>query len=95
LRYVDELARMGAHVEVQGQTAIIYGPTSLRGTEVCALDIRAGAAVLLAGLAANGETVIHEARRIERGYADFAANLGVLGAECVVETVEVAPQERL
>jgi len=86
LRYVGELAKMGAEVEVHGQTAIIRGPRRLMGTEVRALDLRAGAAVVLAGLAAEGETVVRDARHIARGYADMAGGLQALGASCRVET---------
>ena len=79
---------MGADVEVRGQTAIFRGPSRLRGAEVRALDLRAGAAVVLAGLAAEGETVVHEAQNIERGYTDFALHLAALGADCRAETSE-------
>lgn len=84
LRYIAELARMGADVDSRGQTAFIRGPTRLRGAEVWASDLRAGAAVVLAGLAATGETIVRNGQYIERGYADFAANLQALGAECSV-----------
>lgn len=89
LRYVDELVRMGANIYVRAQTAIIRGPVKLRGTEVTALDLRAGAAVVLAGLVAEGETIIHNGHSIERGYGDFAANLTALGAACAAETIEL------
>jgi len=88
LRYVGELALMGADVEVQGQSAIIRGPTPLHGAEVKALDLRAGAAVTLAGLVAEGETVVRDAHQIERGYTDFVSNLTSLGGDCSVETVD-------
>jgi UDP-N-acetylglucosamine 1-carboxyvinyltransferase len=87
LRYVDELARMGAQVRVEGQTAYFAGPSRLVGTDVRAQDLRAGAALVLAGLVARGETVVHNAGLIERGYAEFAPNLCALGASCVAETV--------
>jgi UDP-N-acetylglucosamine 1-carboxyvinyltransferase len=88
LRYVDELKRMGADVSVQGQTAIFRGPSRLTGTDVRALDLRAGAAMVMAGLVADGETVVHAAHVIERGYTNFAANLCSLGGACLPETVE-------
>jgi UDP-N-acetylglucosamine 1-carboxyvinyltransferase len=87
LRYLGELARMGADVEVRGQTGLIRGPTPLFGAEVRALDLRAGAAVVLAGLAARGETLVRDAHHIERGYSDFAATLSRLGGSVVAETV--------
>jgi len=89
LRYLAELARMGANVESRGQTAFIRGPSRLHGAEVCAHDLRAGAAVVLAGLAASGETVVRNGQYIERGYTDFAANLRALGAECTMLGVDM------
>jgi UDP-N-acetylglucosamine 1-carboxyvinyltransferase len=90
LRYATELARMGADISVDGQTALIRGPARLRGAEVKALDLRAGAAVVLAGLAAEGETVVRDGRHIARGYTSFAENLRALGGACVEEVVEPA-----
>lgn len=87
LRYVAELEKMGAIVEVHGQTAVIHGPAALRGADVRALDLRAGAAVVLAGLAAEGETLVRDAQHIARGYAEFAATLGSLGADCTSENL--------
>lgn len=87
LRYVEELARMGADVHVEGQTAVFRGPSPLVGTDVRAQDLRAGAALVLAGLTAQGETVVRAAHLIERGYADFAPNLQALGASCTTATV--------
>lgn len=90
LRYAGELVRMGADIHVRGQTAIIRGPTPLRGAEVRALDLRAGAAVLLAGLVAEGETVVRDAQMIERGYAGLAEQLRAMGADCRVELLAPA-----
>ena len=95
LRYVVELARMGANVEVQGQSALIRGPTPLRAAEVSALDLRAGAAVVLAGLVADGETIVHDAQQVERGYTDFVANVTSLGGECVAQMLERPASETL
>jgi len=80
LRYVDELRKMGAQIQVRGQTAIIRGPAPLRGAEVRALDIRGGAAVTLAGLAAEGKTTIMDVHLIDRGYEGIDAKLASLGA---------------
>lgn len=88
LRYVGELERMGADVEVQGQVAIIRGPTSLAGAEVTALDLRAGAAVILAGLVAEGETVVRNAQQVERGYTHFLTKIAELGGNCTAESLE-------
>jgi UDP-N-acetylglucosamine 1-carboxyvinyltransferase len=80
LTYVGELQKMGAHILVDGQTAVIDGPTPLRGTRVKALDIRAGAAVMLAGLAAPGETVVAQDFQVDRGYERIDEKLARLGA---------------
>ncbi|MHB1414500.1 MAG: UDP-N-acetylglucosamine 1-carboxyvinyltransferase [Chloroflexota bacterium] len=81
LGYVSELVRMGANIEVQGQTATISGPTPLRGGTVRARDLRAGAALVVAGLAAEGETVIEDIHHLERGYEDIVGKLASLGAD--------------
>jgi UDP-N-acetylglucosamine 1-carboxyvinyltransferase len=80
LGYGIELAKMGARFEVAGQTARITGPTPLRGADVRALDIRSGAAVVLAALAANGVTTIHDVHHLDRGYNDLFQTLVSLGA---------------
>ncbi len=80
LHYVEELRKMGARIQVRGQTAIVQGPTPLQGAEVRALDIRSGAAVVLAALAAEGRTVISDVRFIERGYEGLDAKFASLGA---------------
>jgi UDP-N-acetylglucosamine 1-carboxyvinyltransferase len=84
LLYVEELRRMGARIDLSsGRTAIIHGPTPLRGTSVTALDIRSGAAMVLAGLAAEGTTQISNVGYIDRGYEDLDAKLRGLGASIV------------
>ncbi|MCS7051340.1 MAG: UDP-N-acetylglucosamine 1-carboxyvinyltransferase, partial [Thermomicrobium sp.] len=81
LRYTSELRKMGAHIElIDRQQAIIEGPTQLRGAEVRALDIRSGACLVLAGLVAEGETVITDAHHLRRGYEDLVGKLATLGA---------------
>ena len=80
LRYVDELISMGARIQVRGQTAIIHGPTPLHGAKVRALDIRSGAAMTLAGLAAEGTTIIADVHYIDRGYDRIDLKLAGLGA---------------
>lgn len=79
LGYADELQAMGAHVEVEGQTARVFGPTPLHGAQVRALDIRTGAALILAGLVGEGETTITDAQVVERGYEDLVELLQDLG----------------
>lgn len=85
-RYVDELTRMGGVVKVEGNTAIIDGTSRYTGAEITAPDLRAGAALVLAGLAAEGITTIDSIHYIERGYEDFPAKLRSLGA--LIERVE-------
>lgn len=80
LLHAAELAKMGADIRVTGQTARIFGPTPLRGTEVRALDIRSGAALVLAALAAEGSTTILDAQHLDRGYEDLVGTLQNLGA---------------
>lgn len=80
-KYVDELARMGANIKVEGNTAIIEGVNKYTGASITAPDLRAGAALVLAGLAADGITLIDDIVYIERGYEDFPQKLETLGAQ--------------
>ena len=80
-RYVDELLRMGAQIDVQGNTATITGPTPLHAASVMSMDLRAGAAMVLAGLIADGTTEIGNIRYIERGYENLVKKLTRLGAD--------------
>ncbi|MDD4239356.1 MAG: UDP-N-acetylglucosamine 1-carboxyvinyltransferase [Desulfotomaculaceae bacterium] len=76
----DELKRMGARIKVEGRMAVIEGVPSLQGAQVKATDLRAGAALIVAGLMANGETEIGNAEYIDRGYYDLEKKLSSLGA---------------
>ena len=87
-KYVDELTRMGANIKVEGNTAIIDGVTRYTGASITAPDLRAGAALVLAGLVAEGFTTIDDIRYIERGYEDFEIKLRSLGAQ--IEKVDSA-----
>ncbi len=80
-KYMDELRRMGAEVQVDGRTAIIEGVGGFHGTNVRACDLRAGAAVVVAGLCAEGKTLVEDIHYIERGYEDFVGKLSGLGAD--------------
>ena len=80
-RYSDELRRMGAHIQVDGKVAVIEGVDKLTGAPVRASDLRAGAALVIAGLAAEGITEIEEIGYIERGYEDIVEKLRKLGAD--------------
>ncbi len=79
-RYIEELRRMGANISVDGRTAVIEGVKELDGAPVKATDLRAGAALVIAGLAAKGTTVIDEIRHIERGYEEIIEKFQSLGA---------------
>ena len=80
-KYVDELSRMGANIKVEGNTAIIDGVEQLTGARVSSPDLRAGAALVIAGLAAEGFTIVDDIVYIQRGYEDFDGKLRALGAE--------------
>ena len=79
-RYVDELVRMGADIRAEGHHAVVRGVEALSGAPVRAPDIRAGAALVVAGLAAEGETLVSAAHHVDRGYQDLVGNLARLGA---------------
>jgi UDP-N-acetylglucosamine 1-carboxyvinyltransferase len=82
---VNELIKMGAKVEVAGTAMLVHGPSVLKGAEVTAHDLRTGIALVLAGLAAEGETVVSPSYPIDRGHASVAARLTTLGADVTVE----------
>jgi len=79
-KYVDELTKMGANIKVEGNTAIINGVEKLTGATVCTPDLRAGAALVIAGLTAEGYTVVEHVEYIERGYENFEKKLRGIGA---------------
>jgi UDP-N-acetylglucosamine 1-carboxyvinyltransferase len=80
-RYVDELRRMGADIRTEGHHAVVRGVRRLSGAPVRAPDLRAGAALVLAGMMAEGETVVSDAEHIDRGYEDLPSTLSSLGAD--------------
>ncbi len=90
-RYVDELKRMGAHIQVDDKTAVVEGVEKLTGAPVQASDLRAGAALVIAALAAQGESEIGCVQYIERGYEDIVGKLRALGAD--IRSVEVSSDE--
>ena len=85
-KYVDELARMGGNIKVEGNVAVIDGVPGFTGAQVEAPDLRAGAALVIAGLAAEGYTVVDEIGYIQRGYESFEEKLQSLGA--MIEKVD-------
>ncbi len=82
--YVSELNRMGADIRTDGRHAVVRGVPRLSGAPVAAPDLRAGAALVLAGLVAEGETLVRNYHHVQRGYDDFAGKLRSLGAEVEV-----------
>ncbi len=85
-KYVDEMTRMGGDIKVEGNTAFINGVEKYTGAGITAPDLRAGAALVIAGLAAEGITTVDDIKYIERGYEDFHIKLQSLGA--VMERVD-------
>jgi UDP-N-acetylglucosamine 1-carboxyvinyltransferase len=88
-KYVDELNRMGSNIKVEGNTAYIEGVDHLTGAQLAAPDLRAGAALVLAALAADGISEIEDIEYVQRGYEDFDGKLRSLGA-----TIERVNTER-
>ena len=80
-KYVDELKRLGAHIQVDGKVAVVEGVTQLVGAPIQACDLRAGAALVIAGLAAQGTTELSHIQYIERGYEDLVGKLRAVGAD--------------
>jgi UDP-N-acetylglucosamine 1-carboxyvinyltransferase len=80
-QHVPDLVKMGAVIELRARTALVTGPTRLRGTAVVVPDIRSGAALVIAALCADGESVLHRSWHVDRGYPDLVSRLTELGAE--------------
>ncbi len=89
-RYVDELRRMGANISVEGRVAVIEGVDRLKGAPVKACDLRAGAALIIAALAAEGVSEIYDIFHVERGYENMEVKLRSLGAN-IIKTTEPDP----
>ena len=83
-KYVDELKRLGAHIQVDGKVAVVEGVKQLVGAPIQACDLRAGAALVIAGLAAHGTTELSHIQYIERGYEDLVGKLRAVGADISV-----------
>ena len=95
-KYVNELRKMGAEIQVDGRMAVFEGGSKLTGAVVQACDLRAGAAMVIAGLCAKGVTEVEDVHYIERGYENFVGKLSALGAEIeIVSADEVAESERI
>lgn len=92
--HVEEFRRMNASVKIEGRSVIMEGPSKLQGAEVSATDLRAAAALILAGLAADGITRVNQLQHLDRGYVDFHLKLAALGADIErVSTVEAKVKE--
>lgn len=89
-KYVDELARMGANIKVESNVAVVTGVAELTGASLCAPDLRAGAALVIAGLAAEGITTVEQIHFIERGYEHFEQKMRELGADIEIVDSEDA-----
>ncbi|MHC4838109.1 MAG: UDP-N-acetylglucosamine 1-carboxyvinyltransferase, partial [Planctomycetota bacterium] len=89
--HVPELQRLGAEIRREGATAEVHGPASLSGAPVLASDLRASAALVLAGLAAEGETIVRRVYHLDRGYEGMERKLAQLGAAVHREVDEARP----
>ena len=79
--HVQELARLGAHIKLEGDTAIVSGVKRLRGAPVMATDLRASVSLVIAGLAAEGETIVNRVYHLDRGFERLEEKLGACGAD--------------
>ena len=84
--HVEEFRRMNADIKIEGRSVVINGPSNIQGAEVTATDLRAGAALVVSGLVADGITSITELKHLDRGYVDFHKKLAALGAD--IERIE-------
>lgn len=94
-KYVDELVRMGANVSVDGRVAVVEGPASLTGAPVSSTDLRAGAAMVIAGLMADGVTEVYNLKYIDRGYENFEQKLRGLGAQITRRDIKDKDEEEV
>ena len=93
-KYIDELKRMGANIQADGHVAVIEGVEHLQGAPVQACDLRAGAAMVIAGLCAEGVPELSQVQFIERGYEDLVGKLRAVGADIrVVDAPDIAEQK--
>jgi len=93
--HVEEFRRMNADIKIEGRSVIIHGPSDLQGAEVAATDLRAGAALVIAGLAAEGITKVTELKHIDRGYVNFHGKLASLGADIERIKIEESVEESI
>jgi UDP-N-acetylglucosamine 1-carboxyvinyltransferase len=79
--HVQELARLGAHIKLEGDTAVVSGVKRLRGAPVMATDLRASVSLVIAGLVAEGETIVNRVYHLDRGFERLEEKLGACGAD--------------
>src|SRR6476661_6172222 len=91
--HVEEFRRMNASVKIEGRSVIMNGPSKLQGAEVAATDLRAAAALILAGLAAEGVTRVTELKHLDRGYVNFHLKLASLGADIIRVSPELKEEK--
>ena len=91
-KYINELRKMGAEIQVDGRVAVIEGGRQLTGALVQACDLRAGAAMVIAGMCASGTTVVEDIHYIERGYENFVGKLKALGADISIVNFPDEPE---
>ena len=93
-KFVNELRKMGAEIQVDGRVAVVEGGKRLTGSIVQACDLRAGAAMVIAGMCATGKTTVEDIHFIERGYENFIGKLRALGADiAAVDTHDLSEEE--
>ena len=92
--FASELMRMGADIAIEDHHALVRGVDVLQGADVSSTDLRAGAALVLAGIAGEGETRVHNIGHIDRGYEDYVGKLRALGADVVRAETEQAQTSR-
>ncbi len=92
--HVEEFRRMNANIKIEGRSVITNGPSNLQGAEVAATDLRAAAALVVAGLAADGVTRVTELKHLDRGYVNFHGKLAALGAD-IERIKEESPSETI
>ena len=92
--HVEEFRRMNANIKIEGRSVITNGPSNLQGAEVAATDLRAAAALIVAGLAADGVTRVTELKHLDRGYVNFHGKLAALGAD-IERITEASPNEAM
>ena len=92
-QHVPDLVKMGASIELKARGALVHGPSRLRGSEVTVPDIRSGAALVIAALCAEGESILHRSWHVDRGYPDLVARLTELGADIHRDTLQTERTE--